>query len=396
MKNDVVGGSVDVASYRAATAAIASQASSFEDLLGDFDGVSVHRVDGVSWESADSGFSVTFPMDRKLSQLISNVPGAEFNKEIKAFVVPAANADALAQAVAAMRRESLAVTDAGAEIMALAKATGLRMQVDFGAITEAKPQLSSFIVPGKSYFGEIVNANSHFVAQFSSFGKDDGAAFIQVHRLANLDSGQHQLMKGDKVAVVYDAKFAGVVSDMSQYKSAAELEADYEINLGQMVDGVAVSDRGDKIGVAFSMNPVMAARIRKVEGAAFNKEDRVWEVPKSMQKFALIAAQDLRSEFLLDAQEVAKLHLVAESKIDGAKVYPAFTKDGTGFSGPVIAVADRYALQKTGRDGFTLHHLSQLDAMPVEGLNMAVKYNKGVGAVFDRDQQQQQGQGVGR
>ena len=353
------------------------------EFLGSADGVSVNTVDG--------GFAVSFPFDRQLSGMMDRVLNAVFNKESKTYAVPSGSAVQLAKVVGAMRVENRAIEAEFKSIKALANLTGLNAQKDHGTAIGAIPQISAFIDPGKAYRGEIVNANSRFVAQFSGFGKQDSAAFLTIHRLASLDNDR--LLKGDKVCIVYDSKFRGAVSDLSRNMSAAELEADYESNQGQKVDGVTVSDRGHKIGIAFEINPNMVSRIRRVEGAAFNKDDKMWEIPKTKQEFALFAVQDLRNEFVADAKDVDELHRVAESKIDGAKVWPAFTRDGQEYFGTVLAVGNRYALQKSGRENFTLHHLSALDQEPIKGHNLEIQYKKGVGMVHDKDQQRGQDRG---
>ena len=346
---------------------------------------------GVSVKEVVAGFVVSFPFDRRLAEMMDRVPNAVFNKESKVYEVPSVSAVPLAKAVSEMRVENQAIAADLESIMTLAKATGIGAQNTYVTAPGAISRVSTFIDPGKAYRGEIVNANSRFVAQFTGFGKQDGAAFLTIHRLASLDNGN--LLKGDTVGIVYDGKFRGAVTDLTRNKSAAELQVDYESDLGQSVDGVMVSDRGDKIGVAFEINPNMLARIQRVEGAAFNKEDKTWEIPKAKQEFALFAVQDMRNEFVVDNKDLATLRQVAESKIDGAKVWPAFTKDGQEYYGTVLAVGDRYALQNTGRENFTLHHLSALDREPIKGHNLEIQYNKGVGMLHDKDQQQGQDRG---
>jgi hypothetical protein len=188
----------------------------------------------------------------------------------------------------------------------------------------------------------------------------------------------------------------GAVSDLAKHKSDAQLEADYKSDLGKAIDGVTVTDRGEKVGVAFDMNPVMMARIRRIDGAAFQQEDKVWEVPQGKREYALRAVQDMRHEFVTDGKDVEMMCGIAESKIDGAKVSKAFTKDGQEHFGKVIAVSDRYALQKAGGDKFTLHHLAALDTKPEIDQNLAIKYQRGVGTVVDQDRQRAQNKALGR
>lgn len=359
-----------------------------EGLLGQHDGVSVRKT-----ESGE--LAVAFAFERQLVAMMSNVPGATFDKGASAYLVPAASIGALEKVVPKMRKEARETSNDLEAITALAAASGHKAQEENGVAAGVEPKVSTFRGAGKFYAGEIVNANARFAAQMTGFGKNDGAAFVTVHRLSDLD---RPLLKGDSVKIQYDDRLAGRVSVLSKDKSVAELETDFKNNLGQKVDGVTVTDRGDKVGIAFDIHPALLARIRRVEGAAFNTEDKVWEVPKEKQEFALRAAQDMRDEFVLDSKEAGDLVEFAKSKMDNAKVYPAFTKDGQGCFGVVVEVGSRYALQKGGRESFTLHHLSQLDQVPVKGHDCAIHYRKGVGQVVDHDlrREQDHARGMGR
>ena len=375
-------------------------AASVEQAMGmDGGGGVVNREDdqGVVLTEAENGVrTVKFDFDRQLMGMMDRVPGAVFNKESGAYQVPVASSDVLENVVNAMRKEKQNAAADLSAIKSLAFASGLQAQDANGVGSDVAPMVSTYREDGKFSAGEIVNANSRYVAQLSGFGSKDGAAFVTIHKLADLNRGN--LMKGDYVGIQYDSKLFGTVSALSRSKSVAQLEADFASNMGKKVDGVTVTDRGDQVGVAFDFHPALVARIRKVEGAAFNAADQVWEVPKEKQEFALRAADDMRNEFVMDGKEAAALGGVAKSKMDNAKVWAAFTKDGQSSFGVVLAVGERYALQKGGRENFTLHHLSQLDQVPTVGRDYAVYYNKGVGAVVDQDlkREQNQARGAGR
>lgn len=358
------------------------------------DGMDDHGV--VLTEAVNGMRTVTFDFDRQLMGMMDRVPGAVFNKESRAYQIPVASSDALENVVKAMRKEK---QDAAADlfsITALAFASGMKAQNEKGVGSDVAPMVSNYREAGKFTSGEIVNANSRYVAQLSGFGSKDGAAFVTIHKLADID--RENLMKGDYVGIQYDSRLLGTVSELSRSKSVPQLETDFSTNMGKKVNGVTVTDRGDKVGVAFDIHPVLLSRIRKVEGAAFNAEDKLWEVPKEKQEFALRAADDMRNEFMLDAKEVAALGDFAESKMDNAKVWPAFTKDGQSSYGVVMAIGDRYALQKGGRENFTLHHLSQLNQVPAVGRDYAISYKKGLGTVVDQGlkREQNNARGVGR
>lgn len=355
-------------------------------LVGSADGVAVAKV--------KNGFEVGFGFDRQLVSLMHQVQGAEFSKNDDVWKVPKASEEALAKTVTDMRLEHNAIVKDRESILALAGASALERQGTHGTAKTISPKVGDFREAGKLYSGEIVNANARFAAQLTGFGKEDGAAFVTVHRVVELDK---PVMKGDIVGIKYNEKGIGEVSDRSKWKSQEDRAADYQSTLGKEVDGVTVTERGDKIGVAFNINPVLMGRIKRVEGAVFSKEDKLWEIPAVNKEFALRAVGDMRQAFVADGKDVAAMKEFAESKMDGAKVQDAFTKDGQEHFGKVIAVSDLYVLQKGGMDIFKLHHRESLDQKSPEiDHNHRIKYTKGVGAVVDLDKQKEQSKALAR
>jgi hypothetical protein len=194
-----------------------SGSSDMEPLvLGDVDEVVVHdRGEG-------EGFAVRFPFDRRLARVfLAGVKDAQFDNANTEYQVPAEQAQALGKTVAALRAEVRLTNSEREKINALAMESGYRIQPDSGARGQVVPNVSAFIEPNLHYRGPIVNANSRFVAQHTGIGKQDGAAFIKIHKLSSLDN--QNLMKGDKVGILYDDKFAAKVTDLSQYKSKEDL-----------------------------------------------------------------------------------------------------------------------------------------------------------------------------
>ena len=141
----------------------------------------------------------------------------------------------------------------------------------------------------------------------------------------------------------------------------------------------------------------MKARLQRIADVEFDKEAKIFSVPLDAKEFVVRAVADMRNEYVADGKEVVAMKAIAETKIDGAKVYPAFTKDGQEHFGKVLEVGDRYVLQKGGMDQFKLHHRESLDVKTVEkDQNLLVKYNKGIGAVTDLDKQKAQDKAVSR
>lgn len=351
--------------------------------------------DGVSIEKTADGFLVSFPFDRQLAKIIRGLPDANYEKELKAFSIPMSSTPELGKVATALRAESRAIHDDMLSIKALAMESGFKAQrQNGGVLSGVSPKVSEYHEPAKLYSGEVLNANGRYIALFSGFGKDNGAAFLSIHRVADLD--RQKIMKGEHVGIVYNEKFLGVVTDLAKYKTDAQLEAECQATIGKTVDGVTVTDRGDHIGVSFEMNPALVGRIRRLEGAVFNVEEKIWEIPMDKREYALRAVHDMRNEFVLDEQDAEMMRGLAESKIDGAKVSKAFTKNGQEHYGKVVAVSDRYALQKAGGDKFTLHHLAALDQFPKVDQNLSIKYQKGLGTVVDQDLQRAQNKALGR
>ncbi|MES2879207.1 MAG: hypothetical protein V4713_12355 [Pseudomonadota bacterium] len=356
--------------------------------LGDQDGIEVAEIVG-------RGYGLRFAFDRQIARMVRDIEGASYDRDLGVYLVPqGVEAAKLEKAISSIRTEARSVAADLATIKDLARNTGQVLQREINSQHDAEPQISDFREPGKFYGGQVVNANARFVAQFSGYGKIDGAAFIAVHRLADLNNSK--LMKGDNIGIVYNEKFLGTVTDLDKRKSDAQLEADYKNELGKEVGGVTLTDRGDKIGVAFDINPVLMARIRRVDGAHFNQADKVWEIPQSNREYVLRTVQEMRIEFADDGKDLAMLKEVAESKMDGAKVSKAFTKDGQESFGKVVAVSDRYVLQKVSGDRFSLHHLATLNHLPEVGQNLSIKYSKGYGTVVDMDKQKALQKSLGR
>lgn len=89
----------------------------------------------------------------------------------------------------------------------------------------------------------------------------------------------------------------------------------------------------------------------------------------------------------LDAADIKELTQIAENKTVLARVWDAslMSSDAQEHFGVVLAIGDRFALQKTGRETFPLHRLAVLDQLPVMGQDVSIKYDKGVGVVLDQE-----------
>jgi hypothetical protein len=82
---------------------------------------------------------------------------------------------------------------------------------------------------------------------------------------------------------------------------------------------------------------------------------------------------------------------IAGSELANARIDHASTQNTHEYCGPVVAVNDYFALQKTSRDGFTLHCLSDLNQLPIKDHQLLIKYGNGIGVVVDESLQRAQG-----
>lgn len=351
------------------------------------------HVDNAAYQGPGQDEIKSITYDPQLVKMMRTIEGAAFDKNSGVWAVPEASAEALANMAVRLRAEIKAIAVDRDSIFDLAGMSAEAKQKENKSDSKALPRVSDYLAKGESHNGEIINANGRFAAQFTGFGKDDGAAFVTVHRTAALDK---PLMKGDVVGIKYADNGLGAVTDRSQVKSMDEMLSEFDGTLGTEHSGVTVTV-ADKFLVAFDFNPVMKSRIQRIADVEFDKVANAFSVPLDAKEFVVRAVADMRNEFVADGKEVIAMKAIAETKIDGAKVYPAFTKDGQEHFGAVLEVGDRYVLQKGGIDQFKLHHRESLDVKTVEkGQNLLVKYNKGIGAVTDLTKQKEQSKAVSR
>ncbi|ACT52113.1 KfrB domain-containing protein [Methylovorus glucosotrophus] len=342
---------------------------------------------GIDVLTTDNSFLVSFPYDRDLVNKINKVPGAQFNKDEQAWEIPKSSADDLDKVVDSMHFELKALEQDRESIMKLAKISAIERMKDYGTEPGITAKISDYHKAGGNHSGEIINVNGRFAAQLTGFGNENGAAFVSIHRLANLNE---PVYKGDDVRISYNNNGIGTVYDRSQVKSAEDLTRDFDATLDQDISGVMVGLSGDKYQIKFDFNPDMQQRLQRVAGAEFSKSaGGVWEVPVDVKSFVVRAVADMRKEFAADSLERNELAALAEQKLDGAKVRDAFTKDGLAHYGKIIAVSERYILQHGGQNEFKLHRKSSLGQTVSENQNLKITYDKGRGSVEDRKQEKE-------
>jgi hypothetical protein len=343
-------------------------------LDSDIDGVAV-AFDG------QRNYSVRFAFNPVLVNEIRKIPGAEFSEVESAWQVPLAQYEPLRAALTNMRSEFAQTEQSKAGIKVLATRAAVARQEANGQ-PGVQPRLSYWQQPNESTRGEIVSLNDRFAAQLTGFGAQDGAAFITLHRLSSLSE---QVFKGDVVAIKYDGKGHGAVA----HPKSAEQKLDD--SLGRSVDGVKVTRDGETYKIEFEYLPALSERIARIDGAAFNRDEKVWSVDSGLKEFVARAVNDMRKEVIADRADRAQLETIASEKIDSPIVKDAYVADGKSYTGTVLAMNDRYVLQHTGQQYAALHRRQNLSEQPHESHNVRIAYKAGRGAVSDKSTDRAEG-----
>jgi molybdopterin converting factor small subunit len=347
-------------------------------LDGNEDGITV------TFDGKDR-YKVKYPYDPVLTSMIHKIEGGEFDKDTKTWSVPLAQYDTLAASLGKMREEVKETEIDTKMIMADAAFTASKLMEQNG-IKNVEPQISDYRSTKEATRGEIINVNGRYAAQFTGFGKENGAAFVRIHRLSDLDT---PLYKGDNVAIAYDEKFRGTVTETSK-----AIFKQFDDSMGETIDGVKVQEQDGKYKIGFDYNPNVQHRLQHIAGVEFIKSEMLWEVGTDKKDFVVRAVNDMRNEVVADRADREQISKVANEKIDDAKVRDAFTKDGQSYTGTVLAKNDRYVLQHTGKDYTVLHRVSAMKEIPPVGRSVKVTYQQGRGEVVDKTQQKAQAQGM--
>lgn len=343
-------------------------------LDSDIDGV------GVVFDGQRS-YSVRFAFNPALVNEIRKIHGAEFSEAESSWQVPLAQYEPLRAALANMRSEFAQTEKSKTGIEALATRAAVARQEANGQ-PGVRPRLSYWQQLNDSTRGEIVSLNDRFAAQLTGFGAQDGAAFITLHRLSSLSE---QVFKGDVVAIKYDGKGNGAVTH------AKNAEQEMDESLGRSVDGVKVTRDGDTYKIEFEYLPALSERIARIDGAAFNRDEKVWSVDAGLKEFVARAVNDMRKEVIADRADRAQLETIASEKIDSPIVKDAYVADGKSYTGTVLAMNDRYVLQHTGQQYAALHRRQNLSEQPHESHNVRIAYKAGRGAVSDKSKDRAEG-----
>ncbi len=337
----------------------------------------------VLFDENEKIYSVKFPYNLSLVREMQTIRSAQFDRSAREWKVNLEDYDALFVALRNMNNEIQFVESQSVDLEQRARRSAQLLMHANGTDVSIEPMISYYRDPETPTAGKIINVNVRFAAQLLGFGREDGAAFIRMHDMMDLDQ---PLFKGDNVVIQYDEKGRGKVSERGK-----TLTEKLDESLGKYVDGIKVVEHDGKYKVSFDYNPVLQERVQRIIGCEFNKEERVWEIEAGLQPFVARAVNEMRKEFVADRADREQIEQVAQSKIDEAKVKDAFIKDDQSYSGKVLAKNDRYVLQHTGKEYMTVHRTTSLNSEIDVGSSMRVTYQKGRGQVTNKSLQKEQG-----
>ncbi|CAG0973448.1 hypothetical protein RHDC4_01422 [Rhodocyclaceae bacterium] len=323
-------------------------------------------ADGVTVFQEGKDFGVGFTFSNTMVGKMKGVPGAEFDREGGHWRVPASSVEALMGAVEDMRDFSrnggVQVKDlaGGAKLVIFDYNKAVSQIIGPVAGAEFKKDVGGWVVPGdskalvaeqgqSSYFDLAINKMRGMVTEIS-----------QAHESIKNLAAEHAKGKNLKPGIHYpetDQSYTGPIINANGHYAA-------------QLTGIE-----DQKGVMF---------LTIHEQAALGKE--------------VLKGDDLRIDYRPDRSvqvrttevfrqqqaERQKLEQVAAEKMDGAKVFNASTKDNKHYVGDVVEMTDHFVLQKSNRDGFTIHDRSKLKGNVVKGENLDVKYENGVGKVHEK------------
>jgi hypothetical protein len=314
-------------------------------------------------------YQVSFAYHPGLVALIARVTGAEYVSDKDHWEVPLSSKAELEQALPKMKKLEEMDRAARTEIVAIAEQSAKELMAEEG-VKGVAAKISDFHEKDKNISGEIINVNGHYAAQFTGFGKENGAAFVTLHRQASLSA---PVFKGDDVVIKYDAKGRGQVSPGIPSLSDS---------LGKEVYGVKVVEKDGVYQISFDYNTAMARRLQRVAEIKFDEAAKHYEVPAAMHQYVARAVADMRRIYMHESEAEKEMRGLAEAKMDGAKVVkPLLKGNDHGHSGKVVGENETFVLQHTGKEFFVLHRRSDLDKVPEIGTSMRVHYQEGRGKV---------------
>ncbi len=332
---------------------------------------------GVTVRKTKDGLKVSFDYHPALVTRIARIPGAEFSAGDEAWKVPLDQREELDKAVKDMsntlERDSAARTE-----IERATLQSVRQIMKDEGMEFVDPKISDYRSKDRATVGEILQANSHWAAQLTGFGRENGAAFVTLHRTASLSA---PVFKGDDVAIRYDERGRGSVEPHSPA---------LEKTLGKEVDGVTVNEKDGKLKISFEYNRDMAARLQRIDGVEYVAAERAYEIASTAKPFVERALRDMRKIYREDQEATREMEYIAHEKMDGAKLIKPFLKESPQYSGPIVGVNDQFVLQHTGKEYFAMHRKTDLSTLPRIGENVKIQYEHGHGKVQPKVQQRDQ------
>lgn len=220
-----------------------SSAAQLGDVIADMrDFVANNGVQVKDLENG--GKQVLFDYDKRLTQVIGAVNGAEFDAATRAWNVPA-NSKALVEKDGGTSYFDLAINKMrGMAIEAAKDRDSIKdMAAEAADALGAKPGIY-YPEPDQNYKGEIVRVNGSCAVQLTEV-KDTSegkVAFMAVHDLDNLGD----VFKGDKLYIAYDGKMHADVRTVDLVQQQQADRAKLEATANSLVDGADVKNASAK------------------------------------------------------------------------------------------------------------------------------------------------------
>lgn len=322
--------------------------------------------DGVHVFQEGQGFGVGFAYSNTLRSKLVSVPGANYDKEAGCWKVPAASVDMLVAAVDDMRdfvhSGGVQIKDGFSGKYVLfdyEKALAQEMGPIAGA--EFDKKAGSWHVMGDSkalvaeqgkvsYFDLAVNRMRGIVVEIGKAHDNITELAATSAKLRDCTPGIHYPEVGQSYTgpiVNANGYYAAQLTGIDDKKNVAFITIHKQADLGQEVL------KGDDLRIDYGANHAVKIRTTAI--------------------------------FQQQQQEREQLTALAQSKMDGASVWHASSKDDKAYSGKVIEATDHFVLQHTGREQFTLHDRSKLSGAFTKGDVMDVKYKGGAGLVSEKE-----------
>lgn len=317
---------------------------------------------GVSVAQDGKDFQVGFMYSTTLINKIRGVPGAQFDDQKDVWIVPGSSADALMAAVKDMRefrlQDGVQVKDTQhGKLVIFDYDKNLARLIGPVNGAEFSREAGGWLVPNDSkallaeqgqasFLERTLNQMRGVVIETAAAYETIQAQAVEVAKGLGCKAGLHHPQPDHSYTgqiIQANTYWAAQLSGIDDNKHVAYITLHKQAELGHEVF------KGDNLRVDYGAHREVKVRTAEV--------------------------------FRQQQEERESLKALAGSKIEGAVVLHANTKDGQNYLGRVVDTGKHFALQHTGRNQFVLHELDKLKGHIQVGESMDVKYRDGKGQI---------------